>query len=110
MSFLKESSPSTAFRPDAQRKFIHGKQLMTVVIDFVNGPWTEPDPPHHHVHEQITYIAKGKIRLFCDGEPDVELQAGDMFYIPSNRKHTIQLLSETARLVDTFTPLREDML
>lgn len=92
------------------RRLIHTYKLMTVVIDFEGGPWTEPDPPHSHVHEQTTYVAEGEIIFFCEGEPDQKLKAGDMFAVPSGKAHTIQLLSATARLVDSFTPLREEFL
>jgi quercetin dioxygenase-like cupin family protein len=98
------------FREGASRSLIHTDQLMVVVIDFFNGPWTEPDPYHHHLHEQISYIASGEIIFMCEGEPDQRLRTGDMFAVPSNKPHTIKLLSEKARLVDSFTPLRADFL
>ncbi len=41
-----------------KRKLIHTGNLMTVLIDFTEGPWTEPDPPHSHPHEQTSYVAK----------------------------------------------------
>jgi quercetin dioxygenase-like cupin family protein len=92
------------------RRLIHTDTLMTVVIDFEKGPWKQPDPPHSHVHEQTTYVAAGEIIFFCEGEPEQILKAGDMFAVPSGKSHTIQLLSATARLVDSFTPLREEFL
>ena len=89
---------------------MHTNNLMMAVIDFSNGPWTTPDPPHAHVHEQTTYVAEGEIIFFCEGEPDEKLSAGDMFYVPSNKSHTIQLLSKTAKLIDSFNPIREEFL
>jgi mannose-6-phosphate isomerase-like protein (cupin superfamily) len=97
-------------KESVNRKLIHLDQLMTVIIDFTNGPWNEPDPPHSHPHEQITYIASGEIIFMCEGEADQKLTAGDMFSVPSNKKHTIKLLSESARLVDSFHPIREEFL
>jgi hypothetical protein len=38
------------------------------------------------------------------------LKAGDMFEVPSGKLHTIKLLTEKARLVDSFSPIREDFL
>jgi len=98
------------FREGASRTLVHTENLMVVVIDFFNGPWSDPDPYHHHVHEQITYVASGEIIFMCEGEEDQKLQAGDMFTVPSGTPHTIKLLSETARLVDSFSPVREDLL
>jgi quercetin dioxygenase-like cupin family protein len=83
--------------------------LMVVVIDFVDGPSDEPDPPHSHPHQQITYVAEGELYFFIDGTPH-RLAQGDMITVPSGVPHTIQLLSEQVRLVDTFSPVREDFL
>src|SRR5688572_17196159 len=100
----------TLVKEGVQRKLVHGNDLMMVVIDFENGPWPQPDPPHAHIHEQVTYVAAGEIIFFCENEPDQRLREGDMFYVPSNKKHTIQLLSRTARLIDSFNPIRQEFL
>lgn len=99
-----------AFREGATRTHLHTNDLMVVVIDFLNGPWAEADPFHHHVHEQITYVASGEILFMCEGEENKTLRAGDMFAVPSGRPHTIKLLSGKARLIDSFSPVREDFL
>jgi quercetin dioxygenase-like cupin family protein len=91
------------------RYLCHTDNLMMVVIDFGDGPHSKPDLPHHHTHEQISYIVEGEIMVFIDGTPS-QLGPGDMFTVPPNIPHTIQLLTSNARLVDTFTPLREDFL
>lgn len=93
-----------------QRKIINTDTLMCVLIEFSNGPWDEPEPPHSHPHEQTSYVAEGEIMFYCEGEPDQHLKPGDMFAVPSNRKHTVKLLTKKVRLVDNFTPLREDFL
>ena len=97
-------------RPGVQRRLIHTDDLMIAVIDFDNGPWDKPDPAHSHVHEQVTYVAEGEIIFFCEGEDEKRLLAGDMFSVPSGRQHTIQLMSATAKLIDAFTPIRQDFL
>jgi len=89
---------------------IHTNDLMTVVLDIENGPWTAPDPYHSHPHEQISYVAEGEILFLAEGEEPRRLAAGDLFAVPSGRPHSIQLLSKKARLVDTFNPIREDFL
>ena len=35
---------------------------------------------------------------------------GDVFLVPSGKPHSIQQLTEHVRLVDCFTPIREDFL
>jgi mannose-6-phosphate isomerase-like protein (cupin superfamily) len=44
-----------------------------------------------------------------DGE-ETHLGPGDMFLVPGGKPHTIQQLTEHVRLVDCFTPIREDFL
>ena len=102
--------PYEVVREGLQRKIIHTKNLMTVLIDFTDGPWDIPEPPHSHSHEQTSYVAEGEIMFLCEGEKDQHLLAGDMFAVPSGKKHTIRLLTGKVRLVDNFTPVREEFL
>ena len=91
------------------RYLAHSDHLMMVVIDFEDGPQDQPDPPHSHPHEQVTYVAAGDLLFFINGEPQ-RLTAGDVITVPPDAPHTIQLLSAHVRLVDTFSPIREDFL
>ena len=100
----------TPVREGVSRRLIHANNLMMVVINFTNGPWAEPEPFHRHVHEQATYVAEGEILFFCEGEKAEKLTAGDMFWVPSDKEHGIQLLSNHAKLVDSFNPIRKDFI
>lgn len=84
-------------------------RLMTAVIDFNDGPATKPDPQHTHPHEQITYVAEGEI-IFVLEDQQHHLKAGDLFTVPGHVPHCVQPLTQRVRLVDTFTPIREDFL
>jgi len=111
MAVLKfDNVPYEKVKEGLQRKIIHTENLMNVLIDFSNGPWEEPEPPHSHPHEQTSFVAKGEIIFYCEDEPEQHLKAGDMFAVPSGKKHTIKLLTGEVRLVDSFTPIREDFV
>ena len=111
MAVLKETeAQTTRVKEGITRRHLHTADLMMVVIDFNNGPWSEPDPVHQHIHEQTSYVAEGEIIFICEGEPDQHLKKGDMFSVPSGKLHAIQLLSSKARLVDSFNPIRKDFL
>jgi quercetin dioxygenase-like cupin family protein len=96
-------------REGAERRLGYTDNLMMTVLDFNDGPQTEPDPPHAHPHEQVSYVAEGEIFFFLEGQCE-RLGPGDMFLVPSGRPHSIQLLTEHVRLVDCFYPIREDFL
>ncbi|UCG37954.1 MAG: cupin domain-containing protein [bacterium] len=91
------------------RRVAHSDNLMVVVWDFTNGPDREPDPFHAHPHEQVTCVVGGEV-LFFIGEESRRLQPGDMVVVPPGRPHTIQVLTPEVRLIDAFTPLREEFL
>ena len=109
-TLLFDKVPYEIVREGLQRKIIYTGNLMNVLIDFTNGPWDQPEPYHSHPHEQTSYIAGGEILFFCEGEKEQHLKEGDMFAVPSGFRHTIQLLTKEVRLVDSFTPIREDFL
>ena len=92
------------------RQLNYTDNLMLAIVDFDGGPWAEAMPLHQHPHEQVTYIAAGRVVFSVEGQEDVELEAGDSISVPANAMHTVKLLTETARLIDAFTPIREDFL
>ncbi|MEK7243286.1 MAG: cupin domain-containing protein [Thermodesulfobacteriota bacterium] len=108
---VSKISEATAFevKPGRKRRILHTDHLMMVAFDFADGPAVAPDPPHTHPHDQVTYVAEGVVMFFI-GEESCRLVPGDMVAVPPDRPHTIQLLTPTARLIDTFTPLRQEFL
>ncbi len=106
---LETSASHQAISPGRTRYLAHTNNLMMVVVDFTDGPTQQPDPPHSHAQEQVTYVAEGEVLFFLD-KLAYHLQPGDMMTVPSNAPHSIQLLSPKVRLIDTFNPIREDFL
>ena len=92
-----------------RRKISMLDNLMVVICEFTNGPAAEPDPPHSHTHEQITFVEKGRLYFFLDGKRHI-LGEGDIVTVPSGVPHSIQNITPFVRLIDSFTPLRDDFL
>jgi quercetin dioxygenase-like cupin family protein len=87
-----------------QRRVIaDGEKIMLVQVKFVEGGMV---PEHKHVHEQITYVIKGRMR-FTLPDKTVEIGEGENILLPSNLPHTALALEESL-LIDTFSPPRED--
>jgi quercetin dioxygenase-like cupin family protein len=107
---LESGSAWTEVAPGLKRRLIHADKLMMVVVEFTNGPASVADPFHDHSHEQVSYIAEGELILFIKGTGEKKLQRGDLFAIPSGIPHAVQTLTPVVRIIDCFTPLREDFL
>jgi quercetin dioxygenase-like cupin family protein len=101
--------PAEQVKAGVDRRIAYTDNLMIVLVDFHDGPKEEPDPPHWHPHEQVTYVAEGEIIFYMD-EQQIQLGPGDIFTVPPDKPHSIQLLTKHARLVDCFTPIRDDFL
>ena len=80
-------------------------ELMVVSFRFEKGA---KGALHHHPHVQSTYVESGRFRFTISGE-EFEVGPGDSFVIPSLAEHGCVCL-ESGRLVDTFTPRRDDFL
>lgn len=106
---IRNNEGFTTLNDSLNRKVVHLNNLMVTIIEFSNGPMTQPDPPHKHPHEQITYVASGSIKLFIEDEEFV-LNEGDVFKVESNLNHCIQTLTENVKLIDSFNPIRKDFL
>jgi len=110
MAVVKRSETTPETIANGRNRYLaYTDSLMVTVIDFTDGPSAQPDPPHQHPHEQVTYCAEGEVLFFINGEPH-HLRPGDLITVPSNAPHSIQLLSAQVRLVDSFTPIRDDFL
>ena len=64
---------------------------------------------HSHPHEQIGYIISGRLIYQEEGKEDKLLETGDSYYVPPNVVHGVQILEDT-KLLDIFTPMREDFI
>ncbi|MGX7417368.1 cupin domain-containing protein [Carnobacterium gallinarum] len=83
----------------------YADNLMTIHVYFEEGA---EGKPHHHPHEQITYVLKGKFE-FTVGDEKRVVTAGDTIYKEPNIVHGAICL-EAGELLDIFTPMREDFI
>ncbi len=65
---------------------------------------------HAHPHEQMGMLIRGKTRWRMEGQERI-LEAPALYRIPSQEPHEVEVLgSETACVLDVFSPIREDFL
>ena len=64
---------------------------------------------HAHPHEQIGYVIEGSLIFHEEGKDDTTLSAGDTYIVAPNVPHGIDCLTDV-KLLDIFTPMREDFV
>ncbi len=109
-AFKYDELPVFTVAEGVERRLVKTDNLMLVNIEFRDGPTSQPDPFHSHPHEQVCYVIEGEVYLFVGDNEKLHIKAGDKFAIPSGIPHTIQRLTPVVRLIDCFTPIREDFL
>lgn len=88
-----------------RRTLAAGERMMQMVVTLAEGSHL---PEHSHPHEQITYMLRGRLRMYIGGRV-VDLGPGDAVCIPGGTRHAADVLEE-GMAVDTFSPPREDLL
>jgi quercetin dioxygenase-like cupin family protein len=82
-----------------------GGRIMMVEVSFAAGG---VGAEHEHPHEQATYCLAGRFSFTVGGETRT-LLPGDTVFVPGGARHGTVCESE-GRLLDVFTPQREDFL
>jgi quercetin dioxygenase-like cupin family protein len=86
-----------------RRTLTEGERTMLIEVTLAQGAVV---PSHTHPHEQIGYLASGRL-LFEIGDERRELSAGDSWLVPSNVPHQVTALEESVA-IDIFSPPREE--
>jgi len=84
----------------------YSDKLMVVELNFEKGA---EGSKHKHPHEQITYVISGKVAYKEEGKSDSIMTTGDSYYVTPNSIHGMVAL-EDSKVIDVFTPAREDFL
>lgn len=95
--------PAREIMPGFHGRFIHGQQSSLAFWEIKQG---HELPLHHHVHEQITYIVSGELKMVI-GEEEMVLTAGCTNVIPSNVPHSGYAITDCV-VIDSFAPVREE--
>ncbi|MBS3847358.1 MULTISPECIES: cupin domain-containing protein [Devosia] len=88
-----------------RRVLIHTPELMQVEFGFDKGGI---GAPHSHPHIQVSYVAEGTFEVTIDGKTET-VGTGGSFIVPTGLVHSVVAL-EAGRLVDVFTPMRQDFV
>ncbi len=98
--------PWTELAPGNRRRVLVSRpELMQVEFSFDAGAI---GALHSHPHVQASYVAEGRFEVTI-GDETTTLGEGGSFIVPPNVVHGVKALT-AGRLVDCFTPRRDDFL
>ncbi len=98
----KESHPEPGL---TRRVLAYNDKLFLAEHQMVKG-WA--GAMHSHPHDQVVYIVSGHLKVNCQGK-SFELRAGDTFVVRGGVQHGASAI-EDSRVIDVFTPCREDYI
>lgn len=105
--FFSDELPRKVLEPGRIERAVkaRGGAIMMVEVSFVPGA---SGAEHSHPHEQATYCLAGEF-IFTAGSESRRLLPGDSVYVPGGLRHGTTCV-EAGRLLDVFSPQREDFL
>jgi len=89
--------------PGFLARFVHSERITVSFWEINKGSRL---PEHHHLHEQISMVTKGKFELTINGKSEV-MVPGKTAVIPSDAVHSGAALTD-CKVMDIFCPVRED--
>lgn len=106
--FDNTTAPWTELGDGIRRKIIgYTPELMSVLVEFDEGAVGTPHA--HEAHDQIAYVISGSFLAEVDGIWRT-LKPGDAFIAPRLHTHGVKSLEPGSKLLDQFSPPRQDYL
>ena len=89
----------------SRKILVHDEKMMAVEVCFEEGA---VGALHKHPHVQISYVLEGSFEATIGDETKV-INVGDTYYTAPDVSHGVVCLQK-GKLLDVFTPEREDFL
>jgi quercetin dioxygenase-like cupin family protein len=87
-------------------RVIHGEKMTMVFFDIAPGAEV---PEHSHPHEQMGTVIQGSLEFVLGGEKKT-VKEGDAYHVPSNMVHSGRCGESPAKILEIFSPPREDYI
>jgi quercetin dioxygenase-like cupin family protein len=79
---------------------VAGREAVQMIAELPKGTTA---PRHTHPGEEIGYVLEGTVVMEIEGDAPVTLKAGEVFFIPAGRAHSVRNTGETAaKALSTF--------
>jgi len=80
-----------------------------ITLSFANCEPNAQLPPHRHENEQMLIVMDGAVDFLIEGK-QYHLEKGDVVVLPSNTEHGAYFTDRGARVIDVFSPPRQDFV
>ena len=100
---LDERTPTELIDGIMARTF-WGEQMLMAVVDLEPNAYL---PRHSHVHEQVGVVLEGEL-TFTVGDETRTVKPGEIYIIPGGTEHEAKTGPEPTKVVDVFSPVREE--
>ncbi len=98
--------PAIELTPSIKANIISAENI---TLSFVSAEPNAPLPAHRHENEQMLIVLDGAIDFVIEGK-QYKVQKGDVMVIPSNIEHGAYFSDKGARVIDIFSPPRQDFV
>ncbi len=96
--------PLVELAPGCNSHLVFGDKIM---VSFLTMSANSFFPPHRHEAEQIMIVLDGYADEIVEGKL-YRLEKGDVIFLPANVEHGAYLREVDCRVIDIFSPPRED--
>ena len=98
--------PIIEFTPGLKGQIVSAEKM---TVNFVTADPSSQVDIHQHESEQITIIMEGACNAMVDGKL-YPLKKGDVAILPSNIEHGVYFTDSGCRIIEVFSPPRQDLL
>ena len=106
MSYFKDaqSRDPLELAPGVRTRTFWGERVLLSLVEIDTNSEV---PNHTHPHEQAGIVVEGEMEMGIGGDVRT-LRAGDMYIIPGNIEHYARCVGIGAKVLDIFSPVREE--
>jgi quercetin dioxygenase-like cupin family protein len=96
--------PAQSLGPGVRIRTPYGERIMLSLVEIDDGAAVLP---HSHPHEQAGLVLEGRLELIIEGQSRT-LETGEAYIVPGNVTHSARSVGGPCRVIDVFSPIRED--
>ena len=98
--------PAIELTPSIKANIVSAENI---TMSFVSAEPNVSLTPHRHENEQMLIVLDGAIDFIIEGK-QYKVEKGDVVVLPSNTEHGAYFSDKGARVIDIFSPPRQDFV